>query len=65
MVGTLISNVLHDNDIQIANLLLAINVDASRLHILDSEIRFTLRFKCALGRRNAGITVAGYKVIKY
>lgn len=64
MVGISIKNILHKDDEMLANILLAINIDSSKLLIHNSEIRFTLRFKCALGKRNAGITICGYKVIK-
>lgn len=65
MVGASIFGVLHPVDISLAKLLLGLNVDESLLHVLEAEIRFTLRFRCALGRRNAGITIGGHKPIHF
>lgn len=63
MVGAHVETVIHPDDMKMTSAVLAIGLHSNQMAVLDPEIRFTLRFKCALGRRNAGVTIGGFKVI--
>lgn len=62
-MGAHVETVIHPDDMKMTSAVLAIGLHSNQMAVLDPEIRFTLRFKCALGRRNAGVTIGGFKVI--
>lgn len=53
-------------DLETVQLVLAIGLSVETINIINSEMRITLRFRCAMARRNAKIMASsGYKVISF
>lgn len=64
IIGIPLKEIIHPLDYERVQLELAFNLSSENIYIINSEIQITLRFRCAMARRNAKVmTTSGYKVI--